>query len=481
MMLILAGLRKKLFKMSEMKAGAILSYLSLFITITIALTYTPIMLRLLGQSDFGLYALIGSVAAYFSVMDMGLGNAVVRYTARNKAIGDKGSEANLNGMFLILYTIIGLLTIIIGAIFLKMIDNIFGASLTVSELNKAKIMVVVLIVNFALSFPLSIFGSIMNAYEKFIIVKVVGITRSIMIPIITLSVLFLGYGPISMVVITTVINISCLLFNVFYCFKNLKINFYFGNLDFGLLKEILGYSSFIFLNIIVDQIYWNTDQFILGALTGTLSVAVYAIAMQFITIFKMFSTSISNLFLPRASAMVAKNASNEILTETMIKYGRVQYIIMSYVLSGFILFGYQFITIWAGDNYSNAYYIVLIVMIPLTIPLIQNFGISILQAKNLHGFRSIVYLIIAILNILISIPLVIKYDGIGSAVATGLSLILGHIIIINIYYNRKIGINIILFWKNILQMSIPAALALLTGFLINNFISESEVIYLTLN
>ncbi|WP_113969171.1 oligosaccharide flippase family protein, partial [Rossellomorea aquimaris] len=467
--------------MSEMKAGAILSYLSLFITITIALTYTPIMLRLLGQSDFGLYALIGSVAAYFSVMDMGLGNAVVRYTARNKAIGDKGSEANLNGMFLILYTIIGLLTIIIGAIFLKMIDNIFGASLTVSELNKAKIMVVVLIVNFALSFPLSIFGSIMNAYEKFIIVKVVGITRSIMIPIITLSVLFLGYGPISMVVITTVINISCLLFNVFYCFKNLKINFYFGNLDFGLLKEILGYSSFIFLNIIVDQIYWNTDQFILGALTGTLSVAVYAIAMQFITIFKMFSTSISNLFLPRASAMVAKNASNEILTETMIKYGRVQYIIMSYVLSGFILFGYQFITIWAGDNYSNAYYIVLIVMIPLTIPLIQNFGISILQAKNLHGFRSIVYLIIAILNILISIPLVIKYDGIGSAVATGLSLILGHIIIINIYYNRKIGINIILFWKNILQMSIPAALALLTGFLINNFISESEVIYLTLN
>jgi O-antigen/teichoic acid export membrane protein len=466
--------------MSQMKVGAILSYLSLFITMLIALSYTPIMLRLLGQSEYGLYALIGSVAAYFSIMDMGLGNAIVRYTARNRAIGDKGSESMLNGMFLILYSIIGFMTILVGIILLDKVDNIFGASLTVSELDKARIMIKILIFNFVISFPLAVFGSIMRAYEKFIVIKVVGITRSIMTPFITLPFLFLGYGSVVMVVITTVVNISCLLFDVYYCFKHLKISFYFGKIDYQLLKEILGYTSFIFLNIIVDQIYWNTDQFILGILTGTVSVAIFAVAMQFIIIFKTFSTSISNLFLPRASIMVANEASNETLTEMMIRYGRLQYIIMSFVLSGFILYGYQFITIWAGDNYSTAYYIILIIMVPLTIPLIQNFGISILQAKNLHGFRSIVYIIIALLNISISIPLAINYGGIGSALATSISLILGHIIIINIYYHRKIGINIILFWKNISLMSIPAIVSILIGLAINNFIILDTIIYLLL-
>lgn len=334
--------------MSQMKAGAILSYLSLFITMLIALSYTPVMLRLLGQSEYGLYALIGSVAAYFSILDMGLGNAIVRYTARNRAIGDKRAESKLNGMFLILYSIIGFLTIVVGIILLDKLDNIYGASLTVSELDKAKIMIIILIFNFALSFPLSVFGSIINSYEKFIIVKVVTITRTILTPLVTLPLLFLGYGSVAMVVVTTVVNISCLLFNVYY--KHLKVNFYFGKIDVQLMKEIIGYSSFIFLNVIVDQIYWNTDQLILGVLTGTIPVAVYAVAMQFIVIFKMFSTSISNLFLPRTTMLVANKASNEQLTELMIRYGRLQYIIMSFILSGFILFGYQFITVWAGEN-----------------------------------------------------------------------------------------------------------------------------------
>src|SRR5690606_38997277 len=102
----------------------------------------------------------------------------------------------------------------------------------------------------------------------------------------TLPILFLGFGSVAMVVIIATVNIACLLFNVYYCFKYIKINFYFGKLDIPLLKEILGYSFFVFLGVIVDQIYWNTDQFILGALVGTVPVAIYAIAMQFINMYK---------------------------------------------------------------------------------------------------------------------------------------------------------------------------------------------------
>lgn len=464
--------------MSQMKAGAILSYITLFITIFITLLYTPLMIRLIGQPEYGLYALIGSVAAYFSIMDMGLGNAIVRFTARNRAIGDKVFESKLNGMFFIIYSIIGCLTILVGILLLNRIESVFGGSLTATELDKARIMVIILTVNFAVSFPLAVFGSLMQAYERFIVIKLVTITRTVLVPVITLPLLFWGYGSVAMVVITTVVNVSCLLYNVHYCFKHLNINFYFGKIDFQLLKEVLGYSFFVFVGVIVDQIYWNTDQLILGIVAGTIPVAIYAIAMQFIRLYIQFSTSISGLFLPRISMMVANKASNKELTEIMIKYGRLQFIVMAYILSGFILFGQPFINIWAGIDYSNAYYIVLLVMIPLTIPLIQNVGISILYAKNLQGFRSVVLIIIATFNVIMSIPLAKNYGGLGAALATAVSLIVGNIIIMNIYYHRKVGIDIARFWKKIGLISIPIVMAILLGSGMNLLIQQSSLLYL---
>lgn len=462
--------------LNQLKKGAILSYLSLFTSILVALLYTPIMIRLLGQSEYGLYALIGSLIAYFSVLDLGLGNAIVRYTSRNRAVGDKQIEAKLNGMFLILYLIIGILTILIGAIIYFYIDDIFTNGLSTSELRKAKIMVIIITINFAFSFPLAIFGSIIQAYERFVIFKLVEIVRILAVPIITLPFLYLGFGSVAMVVIVSVVNIGSLLFNLYYCFKYIKIKFHFGKIDLTLLKEILGYSFFVFLGVIVDQIYWNTDQFILGALVGTVSVAIYAIAMQFINIYKRFSTSISGLFLPRASIMVARKSSNEEITNEMIKYGRIQYTIMAYILTGFILFGRPFINFWAGTNYDTAYIITLIIMIPLTIPLIQNFGISILYAKNLQKFRSLVLILISILNIIITIPLVQKYSGIGAAIGTAISLTLGNTVIMNVYYHKRIGINMIRFWKNILVMTIPVLVSLCLGIGMNYIIDFNKFV-----
>lgn len=462
--------------LNQLKKGAILSYLSLFTSILVALLYTPIMIRLLGQSEYGLYVMIGSLIAYFSVLDLGLGNAIVRYTSRNRAVGDKQIEAKLNGMFLILYLIIGILTIFIGAIIYFYIDDIFTNGLSTSELRKAKIMVIIITINFAFSFPLAIFGSIIQAYERFVIFKLVEIVRILAVPIITLPFLYLGFGSVAMVVIVSVVNIGSLLFNLYYCFKYIKIKFHFGKIDLTLLKEILGYSFFVFLGVIVDQIYWNTDQFILGALVGTVSVAIYAIAMQFINMYKRFSTSISGLFLPRASIMVARKSSNEEITNEMIKYGRIQYTIMAYILTGFILFGRPFINFWAGTNYDTAYIITLIIMIPLTIPLIQNFGISILYAKNLQKFRSLVLILISILNIIITIPLVQKYSGIGAAIGTAISLTLGNTVIMNVYYHKRIGINMIRFWKNILVMTIPVLVSLCLGIGMNYIIDFNKFV-----
>src|SRR5690625_4166283 len=307
-------------------------------------------------------------------------------------------------------------------------------------------MIFFLIFIFALSFPLSVFQSYLKAYERFVVDKLISIIRTVMAPVLILPLLFFGYGSVTMVLVTTSINILSLIYAMFYSFKKLNIKIKFNLIEWNTLKEIFGYSFFVFLAVIVDQINWNTDQFIIGLFLGTVPIAVYAIAMQFVRLYIQFSSAISGLLLPRASMMVANDASSEELTDFFTKYGRIQYLVLAFILSGFILVGKPFIQLWAGDNYTNAYYILLILLIPLTIPLIQNTGISILYASNLQAFRSIVLIFIAVLNVIISIPVVKLYGGIGAAIATSFSLIVGNVIIMNIYYHRRVGINILVFF-----------------------------------
>ena len=128
------------------------------------------------------------------------------------------------------------------------------------------------------------------------------------------------------------------------------------------------------------------------------------------------------------------------------------------ILAGFTVFGRFFIKLWVGDDYMDAYYIILLLIGPAIIPLTQNIGISIIQAKNKHQFRSIIYLIIAIINIAISIPLAMRYGGIGAAIGTALANIAGQIITMNIFYWKKIHIDIPKYWKNMILFSIPVAI-----------------------
>lgn len=465
-------------KNNELKAGSILSYLSIFITIIVALLYTPVMLRLLGQSEYGLYSLIGSVVGYLSILDLGLGNAMIRYNARNRAIGDKDAESRLNGMFLVLYSLIGLLTVMVGAVLYFNIENMFAATLTATELQKGRLMTILLIFNFAVSFPLSIFGSIIQAYEKFVFFKLMGIIRSILMPCIMLPFLYAGFGSVAMVVINTVLNIGVLLANLGYCVHVLNIRIHFKRFDYPLLREIAGYSFYIFLTVIVDKIYWSTGQVILGIVSGTMLVAIYAIAMQLITMYIMFSNAIRGVLLPKITMMVANDASNSELSQILIKISRIQYAVMAYILCGFILFGHAFINLWAGPNYNNAYYLVLLIMVPLTVPMIQNIGVVILEAQNRNAFRSIAYAAVAVASVIASIPMAKNFGGVGCALVTSISLIIFPVIIMNVYYHQKIGLNISLFWKNIARMSIPVAVALLGGYGINYSLAQESILLL---
>lgn len=435
--------------MNQLKAGAILSYLNIVINICVGLVYTPFMMRALGQSEYGLYALIGSVAAYLNILDMGLANTLVRYTARNRAVGSRRQEAELNGLFLAMYSVIGLLALLAGGFVYCHLDTLFGALLNGDELARARLMTILLVLNISLTFPLSIFASIMQAYERFVYLRAVNILRSLLMPVIMVPLLLLGYGSVAMVAVSVGLNVACLLLNVYYCCSRLDVHFARGHFDRAFLQEIAGYSFFIFLNAVMDKVYWGSGQFVLGIVSGTLQVAVYAVVMQFLMMFMQFSTAISSVFLPKVTMMVAKGVTAGELTAFMTRIGRLQLYLIGMLISLFFLLGRDFICLWAGEGYAEAYPMVLLLMLVMVmaISLVQNVGISILMAMNLNRYRMTVYTICAVISFIASFPAAMVLGGMGCAMVTAVSIFISTGFFMNRYYKNKIGIDICRFWR----------------------------------
>ncbi|ERT66523.1 polysaccharide biosynthesis protein [Cetobacterium somerae ATCC BAA-474] len=453
---------------NELKIGSALSILTIVVGSLIQIFYTPLYMKYLGTIDFGINSLVQSIMGYIGMLNLGLGNAMLRYTVRYRAEGKFEEEKSLNGMFLTIFSILMIISIFLGAYIYVNIPNFFSDKFTAEELSKTKSVFLLMMLNVAISFPVGVFSTNIASREKFLYQRGLSLVKTIVTPIVGAVLMLNGFGLIAVTISIVVSGLIVSMFDVIYA-RKLGMKISFRNFDFKVLKEIFHYSFYIFLNIIIDRVYWGTDRVIIGKYIGVTAVGIYSIASIFNTLYMNFSTAISGVLFPKINRLIVEDKHEEI-SNLFIRVGRLQYILLGLISSGFILFGKEFIYLWLGEGYSEVYKIALWIMIPLTVPLIQNTGIAIMQAKNMHQFRSVIYCIIAIGNVISSILLVKQYGAIGCAIATGISFMIGNIVIMNIYYYKRLNLDIPLFWKNILKMSIPIAITMGVGILLNKHI-----------
>lgn len=438
--------------LNQVKAGAALNYVIIALNTVVGLLYTPYMLRMLGQNEYGLYSLVSSVIAYLTLLDFGFGNAIVRYTAKFRAEGKTDQQWRLFGMFVIVYSIIGFVAFCGGMVLYFNTDAMFDRAMTPDELSQAQVMMLLLTLNLALTFPLSVFGSIITAYENFVFQRCVNILRILLSTGVMIALLAVGFKAVALVVVQSVFSIGVLLVNWWYCRRKLHIRVIFGKFDFRFLREIGTYSFWIFLNAIMDRIYWGTGQFVLGAVAGTAAVAVFSVAIILQQMYLTFSVSISSVLLPKVTAMSVSDDSGKSISDLFIRTGRFQCIVLAMVLSGFIVFGRGFISLWAGSGYSLAYTVTVMFFAALFVPLIQNTGIVILQARNHMKFRSLLYLGISLASLGLQIWLAGRMGVIGCAIAICAALVAGQWIAMNIYYAVHEKLDIMYFWRQTLKM-----------------------------
>lgn len=447
-------------EINQRKAGALLSYLNLGLGCIVPLLYTPIMLKILGQAEYGLYSLSQSVIGYLSLLNFGMGSAIVRYAAKFRAEEKTDEVRGLMGLFVAIYSVLAVLVCAIGGILVSKADVFFASSLSAAEVVRLRTLMVIMIGSTAVSLPLSVLASIISAYERFVFSRLTAIFGTVITPICNLIVLYAGHASVGIALAGFAIQVLTGAVNSIYCVRKLGLYPRFRQMPMNLLKEIWVFSAFVFLSSIVDMLYWATDKVLIGALVGSAAVAVYNVGGVFTSMMQNMSQAISNMFTPRVMMMARQDAEAAQTSELMIRIGRLQYYIVSFVLSGYIVFGQIFIRFWAGQGYQDAYFVALLTMVPLAVPLIQSIAYSTIVAQNKHRFRAVIYSIIAVINAVSTWLVIPRFGIIGAACCTAVAFILGNGIIMNIYYSRVIGLDIQGFWKNIGRISyVPAAMA----------------------
>lgn len=449
------------------KIGIFLSYLNILIHTVIGFLYVPLLLHYIGKSEYGLYQLIGSLIAYFGIMDFGLTNAIVRFYARYRALHDQLHMENLLAVSLRLYSVVAGIMLIVGGCCYLFLDEIFGNSMTNQELLSAKQMFLLLLFNVTITLITMLFRAVINAEEKFLFLKGIELLQLVLQPVLVILILQEYPYAFSVALVQTVLNVGLILVRIYYCFSHLHISIHFHGWDWALLRDFRKLALSLFVVNLIDQVFFRTNQVILGIIDGTGAVAVYSVAALIYMNYMSLSTAISGVYLPHVTAMIARRAPLTEISALFIQIGRAQYFLLLLVLTGFIIFGRQFIQLWAGKDFLAAYWMTLLIIVPFTVDLIQNVGLAILQALNQYDFRAKVYLGMGIVNLILAIPLGMHWGGTGCAFATGFCMFLGNGLIMNWYYMKVIGLHIVSFWKQIGKITLIGVLCLGIGSLLN--------------
>ena len=443
-------------KINQIRVGTILSYLSMGLSTLVSLAYTPIMIERLGHSEYGVYQLVLPIVSYLDMMSFGLGSAYVRYYSQAKVAGDRRAMAKLNGMFLLTFTGLGLLVLAVGFTLSMNGEVVFGSKLTAEEIALGERLLRVMTVNAAVALPISVFESNVTIHEQYLFQKLVLMVRKVLNPLLMIPLLLIGYRSMALTVLTLAFTLLSGVMNIFYCLTRLKMPFNLRRYDFRLMGEMAGFTSYVFIGIVVDNFNWSIGRLLLGWLQGTEAVTIYVVAAQLNTYYMSFATAVSNVLTPRVHRLVAEGRPTRELDALLTKAGRLQFLLLACIFWGFVAIGQPFVVLWGGgQEFAVDYYTALLLMFATIWPNVQTVGTQIQFARGMHKFRSLVYGGVAIGTTVLSIPLILQWSGLGAAIGTTVATFVGNVLLMNWYYYRRMGLNIPKFWRHIFHL-LPA-------------------------
>lgn len=430
-------------KNSQIKWGAIISYILIVLNATYGLFLTPYILGQIGEGSYGVYKTVSSFTTSLMVLDLGLGGTMMRYIARYRVDNQEDKIPNFLSMSYIQAGVICGFVGAVSSVLYFFLDNIYSNGLTVSELEEAKQLYIILAIGILAHIFENLLNGIICGYNNFIFANGIKVLRLLARIIAVVVLLRIFKKSLTLVIVDLVITLLVVVLEALYILLNIKVKPKYTHWDTKVFSETFKYTILMFLTSIVAQVNTNFSNVVIGAKINSTAVTVYSMAILIFGMYEQMSTAISGVMLPTITSSIKGDEHYTNTLKIVVDAGRIQFMLLGAVLVGFITLGKSFVDIWLGPNYEDVYYLVLILLGPALLELCINVCISILRAQNKLGFRTAVITVSTILNLMITI-IGMPYVGYYSAaIGTACSFLFGSVILMGVYYYREFKINIL--------------------------------------
>jgi len=445
---------------SNITKGALISYVSIFINIVISFVYTPWMIHQIGKADYGLYSLILAFVSYF-LLDFGLNTSITRFIAKYRASGDEHKVAEMLGLTAKVYLLIDAVIFLVLFVLYFFLESIFKG-LTPDEIQTLRGLYIIAGLFSVMSFALKPLDGAMMAYEYFVPNKLLDMVYRVGSVLLTALLLFLGGDVYSLILVhcgTAFLASVC----KYFLFKSKSgIHIQWRFFDKEVLKTLIAFSGWVFLIGLAQRFRLSFVPTILGIVSNSSEIAVFSLGMTIEGFVWTISNALNGLFLPKVSRLVQADAGRNTVVDLMIRVGRIQFFIILLIFSGFCLFGHSFVHLWVGDEFSDTYYVILLLIAPSLVITTQSIAGDTVYAENKVRYTASMIFTTSLVGLAACFVAAPRWGAVGSAVCTCAAMLI-YIVWVNIFYKRKMQLDVRSFFTHcqlpILLRMMPSLLA----------------------
>jgi O-antigen/teichoic acid export membrane protein len=391
-------------------------YLMVFADTLIGLFMLPFNVSHLGKEAYGLWLLTASITAYFSLLDLGYGGALVKFVAQYRAWRDARAINEIASTLFFVFAGVGLVCYGVATLVAFNIQHVFA--IAPEQVGVGRTVLLIVSVQFALSFPFSIYGSIINGFQRYDANNLVAIASSVLVATANAIVLLSGGDLVHLVMWTTAVRVAALFvyrLNAYRIFPALSVRPSLANR--ARLREVTGFSVYSLMIDWANKINYSIDPLIIGVFLGPAAVAVWGVAQRIVWAVQRLTNQLNSVLFP---VVVDSDAGRrpEHLRAILLQGTRLSLATVMPIAASIILIAPTLVTAWVGHDFGASAIVIQVLCLAIAVRVGSATANTLLKGAGQHRFIALTNLAVSGVNVALSIVLVQKYGLFGEALGT---------------------------------------------------------------
>lgn len=312
---------------------------------------SPIIVRSLGNSAYGVWSLLVSVVGYLGLLDFGVRGAVTRYVAHHHAVGDNEGSSSIVSAGMALFLFLGVVAILLSGVVAYFLPVLFN--IPESLVSDSRIVLVLGGLTVAATLVGAVFGGIVTGLERFDISSGIEIVVTAIRSVAIVLALKEGYGVAALgwiYLASSVLSGVAARVAVRRLYPELRLRLHADLRPH--IRTIFSYSMFLSVIHVMGILVYYSDALVIAAFLPVSAVTFYAIAGNLCDYAYKVAGALSKMMTPRVSALSSLGSGN--LTDEIVNTARIATLATASIAAIFWFRGETFINLWMGADYGPA-------------------------------------------------------------------------------------------------------------------------------